>query len=310
MTDSNPKAHDSLFKWLISAFTQEFFAHYFPLIKIGKYRFIDKEFISKYEALKESLKGDLFLILEVEINQTWQEVAIQIEHQSQRKDIAERLFEYLCYVWLLKKKPVWSIVIYTDDAIWRKPVAEQFYYGFSAKHAQQYFHFDVIKIKNEKSSDLIKQHSLLCKLLALKANDVGIDRESLVYDIYQAVVQLKDTLEDEHLLLVNQWVDFYKNIPVQRHQQIRQEFNMDYIETSITEHIHNQGRVQGKAEGLVEGKAEGLVEGKAKGKAEGLIEGQMMLLEQMYQQGLVLDTMYESMSQSLRQKLQALQGPK
>ncbi len=34
----NPKHHDALFKWLISAFTEEFFAHYFPSVKIGKYR--------------------------------------------------------------------------------------------------------------------------------------------------------------------------------------------------------------------------------------------------------------------------------
>lgn len=26
----NPKTHDSLFKWLITAFTEDFFAHYFP----------------------------------------------------------------------------------------------------------------------------------------------------------------------------------------------------------------------------------------------------------------------------------------
>ena len=72
----NPKSHDSLFKWLITSFTREFFAHYFPAVKIGSYRFIDKEFISKYEALKESLKGDLFVLMEVEIEGDFQEVAI------------------------------------------------------------------------------------------------------------------------------------------------------------------------------------------------------------------------------------------
>jgi hypothetical protein len=94
----NPKSHDALFKWLISAFTREFFAHYFPNITIGKYRYIDKEFISKYEALKESLEGDLFLLMEIEVNGEWQEVSIQIEHQSEKLEMGERLFEYLCYV--------------------------------------------------------------------------------------------------------------------------------------------------------------------------------------------------------------------
>lgn len=80
----NPKSHDSLFKWLITAFMREFFAHYFPTLTVGAYSFLDKEFLSRYEALKESLKGDLFLLMEVEIDGAFQEVAIQIEHQSEK----------------------------------------------------------------------------------------------------------------------------------------------------------------------------------------------------------------------------------
>lgn len=45
MKKTNPKTHDALFKWLITAFTHDFFAHYFPGIRIGCYTFIDKEFI-------------------------------------------------------------------------------------------------------------------------------------------------------------------------------------------------------------------------------------------------------------------------
>lgn len=31
----NPKPHDALFKWLITAFTRDFFEHYFPDIPNG-----------------------------------------------------------------------------------------------------------------------------------------------------------------------------------------------------------------------------------------------------------------------------------
>ena len=96
MKRTNPKSHDSLFKWLMTSFTTEFFAHYFPDVRIGQYRFIDKEFISKYEALKESLKGDLLLLLEAEIDDDWREIAVQNEHQSERDDVSERMFEHLC----------------------------------------------------------------------------------------------------------------------------------------------------------------------------------------------------------------------
>ncbi|MEI6260993.1 MAG: hypothetical protein WCR46_13950, partial [Deltaproteobacteria bacterium] len=70
---------------------------------MGKYTFIDKEFISKYEALKESLKDDLFLIMEIEVSGVAQDVVIQIEHKSNREDVSERIYEYLCYAWLLRR---------------------------------------------------------------------------------------------------------------------------------------------------------------------------------------------------------------
>jgi len=197
----NPKSHDALFKWLIASFTEEFFAHYFPGIRIGKYSFIDKEFISRYEALKESLKGDLFLIMEVEVDGQFRDLAIQIEHQSARDNVSERMFEYLCYVWLLKKKPVWSIVIYTDEAKQKKKVTDKFCYAFCKENNQQFFQFDVIKVKQEKSGDLIRKHSLLCKLLALKADDDGTDPESLLHEIYRAVAAMKDELSNDRLLL-------------------------------------------------------------------------------------------------------------
>jgi len=37
---------------------------------------------------------------------------------------------------------------------------------------------------------------------------------------------------------------------------------MDFIETTITEHVYNQGRIEGKVEGKAEGKAEGEIKGR------------------------------------------------
>ncbi|MCP4348527.1 MAG: hypothetical protein GY795_23845 [Desulfobacterales bacterium] len=223
---ANPKTHDSLFKWLITSFTEEFFAHYFPKIKIGDYTFIDKEFISKYEALKESLEGDLFLAMEVEIDGQIQEIVIQIEHMSKKKDVSGRVFEYLCYAWLLREKPVWSIVIYTDDAVWRKQVPGSFQYAFDSRDGKQFHNFDVIKVKAEKSGDLIRKHSMLCKLLALKANDRGTDPEELVREIYNTASELKDRLTNEQLLLTDQWVNAYKKVTGQTLDRVKKEVKM------------------------------------------------------------------------------------
>jgi hypothetical protein len=250
---ANPKTHDPLAKWLIASFIREFFAHYFPNRKIGRYTFLDKEFISKYEALKESIKDDLFILMEVEIEGIVCEVFIQIEHKSDREDVSMRLFEYFCYAWLLKKRPVWSIAFYTDDAVWRKKVPDSFWYAFSEGKGKQHCHFDVIKVKDEKSSDLMKKHSLLCKLLALKADDRGVDREELIKEIYRDVVNMKEELNNDRKLLIAQWIDAYSGINQGRLEQIKKEENMSYVATTISEHYINEGIIIGEGRGKLEG---------------------------------------------------------
>ena len=296
----NPKIHDSLFKWLIASFTEDFFEHYFPDIHVRKYKFIDKEFISKYEALRESLKDDLFLVMEVEIEKTLHEVVIQIEHKSRREDVSMRIYEYLCYAWLLKKRPVWSIVIYTDDAIWRKPVSDTFWYGFSSKLKQQFCHFDVIKIKSERSADLIKKHSLMCKLLALKADDRETDREALVYEIYGAAESMAELMNNDRKLLIEQWVSAYSKIPYKSVEKIKKEVNMSFAATTISEYIRNEGKIEGKIEGLIEGEI--------KGEIKGQIEGQIKILESLYLTAVLSRDQFEMMVDPLRMQLKEIQA--
>jgi len=232
--------------------------------------------------------------MEVETDGKIRELAIQIGHQSAKEDISERLFEYLCYVWLLKKKPVWSMVIYTDDAVWKKKVPDKFCYAFDPEHPQQFFHFSVIKVRDEKSSDLIRKHSLLCKLLALKADDTGTDPESLLHEIYQAVAQMKDELDHDRLLLIHQWTDFYKKVPDETIGKIRKEVGMEVIETTISEHVFNQGVLHG----ILQGKAEGEIRGEIRG-----IREQIANLESLHQQGVLSKQQTELMIIPLRQKL-------
>lgn len=289
----NPKTHDALFKWLITAFMQDFFAHYFPAIRLGAYTFIDKEFVSKYEALQESLRGDVLLVMEVELDDALQEIVIQIEHQRTRTNVAQRVYEYACYAWLLRQRPVWSLVVYTDEAIWRKPVVDQFWYAFDSQHGKQWHYFDVIKIKAEKSQDLIRQHSLLCKMLALQADDRGADPEALIRAIYQAAAEMKSMLTDDHLLLLERWVQTYKKVSQPTLERIQKEIRMDFIATTISEHIFHEGEVRGEA----------------RGEARGKVEGQIDLLETLYHKGLLPKTEYQRMIDPLRKQLAQLVQP-
>ena len=296
---TNPKTHDSLFKWLITSFTREFFAHYFPGVRIGAWTFIDKEFISKYEALKQSLEDDLFLVMEVEIDEEPQELVIQIEHKSERRDARQRMYEYQCYAWLLKFKPVWSIIIYTDEARWRLPIADTFWYGFSNGAGKQYCHFDIIKVKAEKSADLMQKHSLLCKLLALKADDTGVDRESLVREIYQTVSRMENELTNEQKLLVDQWVQAYRKLPDKIVEKIKKEVNMSFVATTIKEHYINIGEARGELRGEARGEV--------RGEARGVIKGKIENLEELHRFGIITSAQLAEMAAPLQRQLEELQ---
>jgi len=105
----NPKQHDNVFKWAIATFAESFFSYFAAGVSIKKIEIIDKEFIKKYGAPKESLKSDIFLVVEVEIDgQPW-EIVILIELKSKREDVDKKMLEYMCYASLLRKLPVWGI---------------------------------------------------------------------------------------------------------------------------------------------------------------------------------------------------------
>ncbi len=139
---------------------------------------------------------------------------------------------------------------------------------------------------------------MLCKLLSLKADDEGTDPEKLIYEIYHAAARMKAHLTADQLLLITQWVDFYKKVPEQTLEKIKKEVGMELVETTISEHILNQGILLGKAEG----KAKGIIEGELKGE----LKGQIAILESLFRQGVLSEEQMKYMTAPLRQKLNEL----
>ena len=92
----------------------------------------------------------------------------------------------------------------------------------------------------------------MCKLLALKAGDSDVDSKALIYEIYKYLEDMKNELTNEEKLLAEQWVQAYKKVPKKSVEKIKQEVNMSFSATTITEHYVNMGRNEGKIEALEE----------------------------------------------------------
>ena len=74
---------------------------------------------------------------------------------------------------------------------------------------------------------------------------------------------------------------------------------MEYIETTISEHIFNQGMLEGEAKGEIKGE----VKGEARGEAKGEIIGQIKILETLYTDGILTEEQFNRRVAPLRQKL-------
>ena len=138
----------------------------------------------------------------------------------------------------------------------------------------------MFKVKSERSADLIQKNSLMCKLLALKADDRDTEREMLVAEIYQTAEQMGDMLNNDRKLLIEQWVNSYHHLSLDSLERIKKEAKMSLVATTISEHIRNEGKLEGK------------------------IEGQIQILDDLFLSGILNREQYESMVQPLRKQLQ------
>jgi hypothetical protein len=112
----------------------------------------------------------------------------------------------------------------------------------------------------------------------------------LVGELYRAAAEMQERLTEDHLLLFEQWVNAYAHIAEPVLEQIKKETRMEFVATTISEHIFHEGEVKGRAEG----------------EAKGEVKGQIKLLEMLYQLGIVSEDQFQRMIEPLRQQLAKL----
>ncbi|MDJ0836476.1 MAG: hypothetical protein QNK37_08155 [Acidobacteriota bacterium] len=280
--------HDGLTKWLIRLFYKDFFAYFYNITDPGEVTFLDKELITKYPGLKDSLEADMFLSMMLTIDGERRPAVVVIEHKDKKKDAREQLFEYFCYGWLLWKKPIWAIAVYTDKArSWRVDVPRDLVVGYTHEHGPITFSHDTIKVSHSKSADLIAEGSLFCCLLALRADDRNLkDRAELIRAIFRAAKAMGPRLTRDHKLLIAQYLLAYGKVTKRTVEEIEEEQDMGYPAETVTEYFEN-----------IEKRAE----------RHGKIKGALEKLEELRDRGILTEEMFEAESAPLRRELERLQ---
>ena len=263
MAQTTLTPHDCLFKWAISAFFTEFFLVFFPKLTLISHHLLDKEHYTNTDKGNKTTASDLALRLRVQTaSETWDMIII-IEMKSRREDASAQVRRYIFSIGIVYEFPIWPVVLYTDLARWKKAPTNSCTLAYTYKHGKLDLNYDIIKLSNEPSQELLAKGNMLASLFALRGNPEGLAPESLVEAVCRAAKLCHDQLTDNQRLLVENFINAYSPVEPERLSQIKEKYQMYYAPT-LEGHI---AYVEEKA--MQKGEEKGLQKGLQKGKLEG-----------------------------------------
>nr|MDJ0838456.1 hypothetical protein [Acidobacteriota bacterium] len=125
----------------------------------------------------------------------------------------------------------------------------------------------------------------------------------LVRAIFRAAKAMGPRLTRDHKLLIAQYLLTYGKVTKQTVTEIEKEQNVGYPAETVTEYFEN---IEKRAEKI--GEKRGEIRGEKRGEKRGEIQGALKLLNELRDQGILSEEIYETQSAPLRRELQRLQG--
>jgi len=125
-----PIDHDQVFKTLIEAFFAEFMSLFCPkeaaLIDFSQVEFLRKEYFTDTQQGK---RRAMDMVVKVRLKTGSEKfVLIHVEFEAKRpnRNFARRMYRYYCQLFLRYDAEIVPIVVFTDDAKWKKTFANNF----------------------------------------------------------------------------------------------------------------------------------------------------------------------------------------
>ncbi len=284
-------SHDRLFKWVITAFLDEFFLLFFPGIRIQKHRLMDKEFFHRLGSAGPSYEADLLIMAELMIEGKYWHTMILIELKSRRIMALDQIRHYVLSACLVTDLPVWPLLLFTDDTVWTTPLEDRFPLTFHSVEGFTQIPCDIIRLKDCKSEDLIRRHSLLAKLFALKADGGTDNPKELVSDIYGFLRDHNEHLTKTQKAAAERFVAAYANLEPEHIEAIKREVDMKWMGNTIDEYYTIIGEERGEKRG------------EKRGLSIGLIQGELNTLDRMLKEGKIDHAYYAKACAPLHKKL-------
>jgi len=258
--------HDQIFKQLIEAFFREFTELFFPaearLINFAKVEFVRDELFTD---VKRGRHKRLDLVVKVGLKKGGEKfILVHVEFEASRKqsDFPKRMFQYFCQLFLRHDTEIIPVAVFTDDAVWRKPVSNRYQLQLRSRKIVD-FEYELIKLKNLNYRRYLKSSNPLAYALVAKMGYNRKERARLKADFLRLILGAK--IDPARRSLLVDFIETYMTLT----QEETKEFN------SVVASERKYKRVE---EMITTYEQEGIKKGRTKGKQEDLI----LLLEKRF----------------------------
>ena len=210
--------HDQIFKTLFKEFFREFIEGFLPEVAaeldFATVKFLDKE---TFTDLNRGKSSRMDLVAQVNTKTGEEEfILLHTEFESKRpkKDFPERMFKYLCQLFLRFGKPVIPIVIFSDDAKWWTKIPDTFIMKFKETEYLRFF-YHAFKLKHMKWKDYIDSNNPLLYALMAKMEYDRRDIVRLKTDFLRLVLKSEKNPARQRVL-----VEFIENYVILKEDEL------------------------------------------------------------------------------------------
>jgi hypothetical protein len=177
--------------------------------------FLDKE---EFSDIQSGRRNYMDMVVKVGLKKGGEEfVLVHSEFQGRReKDFAKRMFDYDCLLYLRYGKPIIPIAVFSDDAVWRKPISDTFEIAFNAMSFVR-FQYYLIKLKSLDYRQFLDSDNPLAFALMSKMNFNRRQRVRLKADFLRLILGARTDPARKNLLA--EFVDAYINLDNQEQRR-------------------------------------------------------------------------------------------
>ena len=269
--------HDQIFKTLFREFFKEFLEGFLPRVAeevdFRRVEFLDQEFFTDINKGRKKL---LDLVAKVRLKSGEDEyILLHTEFQASKPDAVEfpeRMFKYLCQLFLRFGKPVIPVVVFSDDRKWRKEVPDTYTMDFKGTEYLRFFYHS-IKLKHYNWRSFIDSGNPLIYALMAKMDYDEKEVVRVKADFLRLVLKAERNPARKSLL-----VEFVENY-VRLNEDALEEFKtlitaapeLKEIEKMVTVY-EEQGIRKGIQKGIQKGRLEGRREGRLENARNAVLE--------------------------------------